>query len=80
METKLKVKLNNYNNAKKFNELTNTFVSDIDVMKGRYIIDAKSLMGLFTLDLSSPIMVELHSEDTEEIERFAEVMKEFVED
>lgn len=80
METKLKVKLNNYNNAKKFNELANTFVSDIDIMKGRYIIDAKSLMGLFTLDLSNPIMVELHSEDIEEIERFIEVMKEFVEE
>ncbi len=36
---------------------------DIDVVSGRYIIDAKSIMGIFSLDLSKPISVEVHSED-----------------
>lgn len=33
---------------------------DIDVISGRYTIDAKSIMGIFSLDLSKPITVELH--------------------
>ncbi len=77
MKTRLTVILNNYNNAQKFNKVVNTFNDDIDVIKGRYIIDGKSLMGLFTLDLSKPVDVVLWSDDRNDIERFNEVMKEF---
>lgn len=77
MKTRLTVILNNYNNAQKFNNVVNTFNDDIDVIKGRYIIDGKSLMGLFTLDLSKPVDVVLWSDDRNDIERFNEVMKEF---
>lgn len=77
MKTRVTVVLNDYKNAKKFNEVANTFDSDVDVLRGRYIIDGKSLMGLFTMDLSQPINVELYSDDKEEINRFNEAMKEF---
>ena len=77
MKTRLTVILNNYSNAQKFNKVVNTFNDDIDVIKGRYIIDGKSLMGLFTLDLSKPVDVVLWSDDKEEITRFNEAMKEF---
>lgn len=75
---KLTLVLNDYNKAKRFNDLTNTFSDDIDVLRGRYIIDGKSLLAIFTLDLSQPIDVILHSDDKEEINRFNEVMKEFM--
>lgn len=73
--TTVKVLLNDFSKIKKFNNEICKFESDIDLVKGRYVVDAKSTMGIFTLDLSVPIDVVLHGE--EESERFIEVMKEF---
>ena len=39
------------------------FDSDFDLVSGRYVIDAKSIMGIFSLDLSKPIELNIHSED-----------------
>jgi phosphotransferase system HPr-like phosphotransfer protein len=38
---------------------------DIDIISGRYIVDAKSIMGLFSLDLSKPIRVEVHGTEAD---------------
>ena len=37
----------------------------VDVLSGRYVIDAKSIMGLFSLDLSHPVKVEVHGSDAD---------------
>ena len=37
-----------------------SFPCEVDVLSGRYVIDAKSIMGLFSLDLSHPVKVEVH--------------------
>ena len=71
------VLLNDFSKIRKFNNEIVKFESDIDIIKGRYVIDAKSIMGVFALDLSVPIDVVTHSEDEEEIKRFNEVMEEF---
>lgn len=36
---------------------------EVDLVQGRYVIDAKSIMGIFSLDLLSPIKVEAHTDD-----------------
>ena len=77
MNSKVTVVLNDYTRIKKFCNEVSTFESDIDLVKGRYVVDAKSLMGVFTIDLSLPVEVVIYSEDEEEIERFNEVMEEF---
>ena len=77
MNTKITINLNDFNKIKKFNQSVSTFKSDIDLVKGRYIIDAKSTIGIFTLDLSVTVDVVIHSDDEEEIKRFNEVMEEF---
>ena len=41
------------------------FDYDIDLVSGRYAIDAKSIMGIFSLDLSKPIKLQAHTEDPE---------------
>ncbi len=41
--------------------------ADIDLQSGRYIVDGKSIMGIFSLDLLSPITLTVHSDDAEEI-------------
>lgn len=78
MRTKITVALNDFIKIKNFSSEVVKFESDIDLVKGRYIIDAKSTIGIFTLDLSSPVDVVIHSDDEDEIRRFDEVMEAFV--
>ena len=77
MITKITVTLNDFSKIKKFSSDVVKFESDIDLVKGRYIIDAKSTIGIFTLDLSSPVDVVIHSGDEDEIRRFNEVMEKY---
>lgn len=74
--TKIIINLNDFSKAKKFINEVSKFESDIDAIKDRYIVDAKSIVGIFTLDLSKPITVVLHSDNEEETKRFTEVMEE----
>mgnify|MGYP003458932958 FL=1 len=78
MRTKITVTLNDFIRIKNFSSEVVKFESDIDLVKGRYIIDAKSTIGIFTLDLSSPVDVVIHSDDEDEIRRFNEVMEAFI--
>ena len=54
--------IDNVTKIKEFNKLTLKFPCDIDVISGRYIIDAKSLMGLFSVDLSKPVEIRFDEE------------------
>lgn len=78
MNKRLTINLNNITKVRKFIDEVANFESDIDLMRGRYIIDAKSILGIFTIDLSQPIDVEIHSNNEEEIKRFNEIMEEFI--
>ncbi|MDR1670036.1 MAG: HPr family phosphocarrier protein [Oscillospiraceae bacterium] len=51
---------------------------DIDIVSGRYVIDAKSIMGIFSLDLSKPITVEVHGTDSDG-EKFYQAVSNFIE-
>ena len=64
----VKISLNSIDKVKSFvNDLTK-FDTDFDLLSGRYVIDAKSIMGIFSLDLSRPIDLNIHAEgDAEEI-------------
>ena len=58
----VKISLNSIDKVKSFvNEITK-FDYDFDLVSGRYVIDAKSIMGIFSLDLSKPIELAIHSE------------------
>ncbi len=50
---------------------------DIDIVSGRYIIDAKSIMGIFSVDLAKPIRVEVHGTDEDGL-TFYNAIKDFV--
>ena len=41
---------------------------DIDLSSGRYVVDAKSIMGIFSLDLMNKILLTAHSDNTEKLE------------
>ena len=56
------ISLNSIDKVKAFvNEITK-FDNDFDLVSGRYVIDAKSIMGIFSLALSKPIELNIHSE------------------
>ena len=58
----VQISLNSIDKVKSFvNEITK-FDNDFDLVSGRYVIDAKSIMGIFSLDLSKPIELSVHAE------------------
>lgn len=61
------VLLGSINDVKNFVNIVSKYDFDIDLTSGRYVVDAKSIMGIFSLDLSKAIKVEIHSEDAEKI-------------
>ena len=57
------IMLHSINDVKSFVNSVNKYDFDVDLTSGRYVVDAKSIMGIFSLDLSKPIMVEVHDEN-----------------
>lgn len=53
--------------VKEFVNIVSQCSYDIDLISDKYVIDAKSLMGIFSLDLSNPIKVKLHNDDCTDI-------------
>ena len=61
----LEVVLGSINDVKDFVNAVSKYEYDVDLASGRYVVDAKSIMGIFSLDLSKPIKVEIHNDDCE---------------
>ena len=56
------ISLNSIDKVKSFvNEITK-YDNDFDLVSGRYVIDAKSIMGIFSMDLSKPIDLNIHAD------------------
>ena len=58
----VKISLNSIDKVKAFVNDVTKFDSDFDLVSGRYVIDAKSIMGIFSLDLSKPIDLNIHND------------------
>ena len=56
------ISLNSIDKVKSFVNAITKFHNDFDLVSGRYVIDAKSIMGIFSLDLSKPINLNIHAE------------------
>ena len=69
--------LNCINDVKEFVNIVTKYDFEIDLTSGRYVVDAKSIMGIFSLDLSKPIKAEVHSDDCD---KFIEEVKKFIVD
>ena len=63
----LEVMLGSINDVKDFVNAVTKYSFDIDLTSGRYVVDAKSIMGIFSLDLSKPIKVEIHSDNCDDL-------------
>ncbi len=76
-----KVLLDSIEKVKKFVSITSRFDTEVSLKAGRYIVDAKSIMGIFSVDLTSPM--ELQFETNEEyigacIAKYIEQLEEFI--
>ena len=73
----VKISLNSIDKVKSIvNDITK-YDYDIDLVSGRYVIDAKSIMGIFSLDLSKDIDLNIHAEG-EEAENVLQVLKPYL--
>jgi phosphotransferase system HPr-like phosphotransfer protein len=59
----VKISLNSIDKVKSFVNEIAKFDNDFDLVSGRYVIDAKSIMGIFSLDLSKPINLNIHADE-----------------
>ena len=60
------IKLSLAENVKNFVNIVNKYPYEIDLRSGRHVIDAKSILGIFSLDLSKPVIVEVYNDDCED--------------
>ena len=74
--TKVKIMLDSIAAVKKFVSVVSMYDFDVDLASGRYAVDAKSIMGIFSLDLSKPIDLNIHAEN--DIDTILAVLKPYI--
>ena len=72
----VKISLNSIDKVKAFVNTIARYDEDFDLVSGRYVIDAKSIMGIFSLDLSKPIDLCIHAE--EDLDAVLEMLKPYL--
>ena len=74
---KLKVRIVSMQDADRFNKICNKFNCDMDLQSGKYYVDAKSIMGIFSLDLRHTLTLTADTDDEQKVkESFAEFVQE----
>ena len=63
----MNITLNSINDVKSFVNIVNRYEYDVDLTSGRYVVDANSIMGIFSLDLAKPIKMEIHSDSCDDL-------------
>lgn len=71
----IKIMLATINDVKTFVNAVSRYDFDVDLVSGRYAVDAKSIMGIFSLDLSKVIELQAHGDNTE---AFFNEIKQFI--
>ncbi len=73
--TTANIRINTINDVKTFVNIVTKCDYDVDIISGRYAIDAKSIMGIFSLDLSKDLALNIHSDNCGE---FLDEIKSFI--
>lgn len=66
------IKLSTIEDIRKFVDIVTRQDYDIDLSSGRYVVDAKSIMGIFSLDLMNKILLTAHTDDVEDLKKALE--------
>ena len=62
----VKIKLNGLDDAQEFSRIASQYIYDIDVRSGKYVVNGKSILGLLSLNLTSPLTVDIYSDDVQD--------------
>ena len=73
-----KVMLNSVDKVKQFVNLTSKVDGDVFLQSGRYVIDAKSIMGIFSIDLTKPLEMSFEKCSDEERDNYLKKIQEFI--
>ncbi len=73
----LNILLNSMNDVRIFVNIVNKYEFDVDLTSGRYVVDAKSILGIYSLDLSKAIVANIHADD-EAAAKFIDEIKDFI--
>lgn len=73
----VQISLNSIDKVKAFVNDISKYDFDFDLVSGRYVIDAKSIMGIFSLDLSKPIDLNVHAEGSN-LDSVLETLKPYI--
>ena len=74
----VRISLNSIDKVKSFvNDLVRFTDVDFDLVSGRYVIDAKSIMGIFSLDLSKPIDLNIHADESS-LDEIVDTLKPYI--
>ena len=63
----VKISLQMAQNVKDFVSIVQEYPYEIDLRSEKYVVDAKSILGIFSLDLSKPLTVEIHSDNCDDL-------------
>ncbi len=63
----IKISLEMAQRVKEFVSITQGYVAEILLKSGKYVVDAKSILGIFSLDLSEPVTVEIYDDNCDEL-------------
>ena len=74
----VRISLNSINKVKLFVTALTRFDQDFDLVSGRYVIDAKSMMGVFSLDLSEPLLLNIHEDNEKELTRILDALAPYI--
>ena len=77
MEKERYVFLNTIDKVENFVNKIIAVDSDVDLVSGRYILDAKSIMAIFSICLTEKLKLIIRSDDEDEIKLFNEITEEF---
>lgn len=59
--------LDNHEKVRNFVEIVSKYDFDVDIRSKRYLVNAKSILGIFSLDLKNPLILEIYADDCYEL-------------
>lgn len=72
------ISLNSIDKVKEFNSIITKYEEDFDLISGRYVINAKSIMGTFSLDLTKDLKLVMYSSNTKTFANVLDSIKKFL--
>lgn len=72
------VRLSSIQDVRSFVDIVTKYNMDIDLSSGRYVVDAKSIMGIFSLDLLNPIKLSAQSDKEEDVKALMQDLKAYI--